>query len=131
MRESSLDEPAVAGADSVSGVCSGGASGLHTRFVKDWLFVQRWLGCFGNLDHVPVGGSFNDCSVSGGWPGTSIVVVGFPVPTLIEGHDISAVLGGRGLAAGARMMSGPGKGVPLTPVQCAAELAAGELFAHW
>ena len=116
MRESSLDEAAVAGAGLVSGVCSGWASGFHTRFVKDWLFVQRWLECFGNLDHVPVGGSPNDCSVSGDWPVTSIVVVGFPVPTLIEGHDISAVLGGWGLATGACMMSGPGKGVPLTPV---------------
>ena len=101
MRESSLFGAEVAGAGLVSGVCSGWAFGFHTRFVYDWLFVQRWLECFGNLDHVPVGASFNDCSVSGGRPGTSIVVAGFPVPTLIAGHDISAVLGGRGPATGA------------------------------
>ena len=101
MRESSAGEAAVAGAGLVSGVCSGWASGLHTRFVKDWLFVQRWLGCFGNLDHVPVGGSSKIVRCQGDWPVTSIVVVGFSAPTLVEGHDISAVLGGWGLAAGA------------------------------
>ena len=71
--------------------------------------------CLGNFDHVPVGGSFCDCSVSGGLPGTSIVAAGSPVTTLIAGQDISLALGDRGLATGAGIMSGPGKGVPLTP----------------
>ena len=65
---------------------------------------------------MPVGTSFGDCSVSGGRPGTSIVVAGFPVPTLIAGHEISDGFGSEGLAIGSGMMSGPGKGVPLTPV---------------
>ena len=64
---------------------------------------------------MPVGGSFSDCSVSGGLPGTSIVAAGFPVTALIEGQDISLALGDRGLLTGAGIMSGPGKGVPLTP----------------
>ena len=72
--------------------------------------------CLGNFDHVPVGGSFSDCSVSGGLPGTSIVAAGFPVPTLIEGQDISDVFGSKDLGTGFGMVSGPGKGVPLTPV---------------
>ena len=71
--------------------------------------------CLGNFDHVPVRGSFSDCSVSGGLPGTSIVAAGSPVTALIEGQDISLALGDRDLATGAGIMSGPGKGVPLTP----------------
>ena len=107
---------AVAGTASRCGVCSGWAFGFHTRFVYDWLFVQRWLGCIGNFDHVPVGTSFGDCSVSSGRPGTSIVAAGFPVPTLIAGHEISDGFGNEGRAIGSGVMSGPGKGDPLTPL---------------